>query len=117
MRSRWWLAGLWLVVGFGCGACDDEPEGEEGRSGAALFEDYRTHIDLIERVHLADVQHQGTFIDFGTPARMKYTVGHWRTGWVSDEASGDVSFSYVGDTGRFFFQVDEAGPVTLRFRA
>jgi arylsulfatase A-like enzyme len=95
-------------------ACDDDDETAEGPEA---FEELRTHIDLLERAHLADVDHHGTFIDFGTPSRMKYTVGHWRTGWVGDESSGDVTYSYVGDTGRVFFQVDEAGPVTLRFRA
>jgi hypothetical protein len=95
-------------VGSGCD--DDEGEGSD-------VTDLRTHIDLLERVHLADIEHHGTFIDFGTPSRMKYTVGHWRTGWLSDRASGDVTFTYVGDTGRVFFEVDRAGPITLRFRA
>ncbi len=95
-----------------CGGCDDdEAEAPSGGSGE------RVYMDLLDRVHLADVDHHGTFVDFGTPARMKYTVGQWRSGWISDEVSGDTTFSYVGDTGRMFFEVDHAGPVTLRFRA
>ncbi len=113
MSRRFWTLGLALLAMAGF-ACDDD---EEAAEGPEAFEEMRTHIDLLERAHLADIDHHGTFIDFGTPARMKYTVGQWRTGWVSDESSGDVTFSYVGDTGRVFFQVDQAGPVTLRFRA
>jgi arylsulfatase A-like enzyme len=109
-----WLAGV--VIASGCDD-DDESSGEGSPGVPEAFADYRTHVDLIERVHLADVDHHGTFIDFGTPSRMKYTVGQWRTGWVSDESSGDTTFSYVGDTGRVFFQVDRAGPITLRIRA
>ncbi len=122
MRRRLWLVGATTVaMGLaGCSGCDEEAEaGEAGEGPAALpeaFGDRQVHFDLVEHVHLADVDHHGTFIDFGTAARAKYTVGQWRTGWVSDESSGDVTFSHAGDTGRIFFQVDEPGPLTVRFR-
>ncbi len=121
------LALLLTLTGCGCGGCgDDEPanaeqvaatnEVVEGERPEA-FEDYATHTDLLGLVHLADVDRDGLFIDFGTPARMKYTVGHWKTGFTSDGTEGDVTFTRVGETGRVFFQVDEAGPLVLRFRA
>jgi choline-sulfatase len=42
------------------------------------------YLDLQSMVHLADYEHQGLSIGFGTAARMKYTVGHWKTGWGKD---------------------------------
>ena len=29
-------------------------------------------LDLLEHLHLADIEHHGTFIDFGTPSKNKY---------------------------------------------
>jgi arylsulfatase A-like enzyme len=122
MRRRLWVTATIVVACStvsGCGGCGDGQSGEAGGETAALpdaFGDRRVHFDLVGHVHLADVDHRGTFIDFGTPARAKYTVGQWRTGWVDDRTEGDVTFSHVEDTGRFFFDLGEAGPVTFRFR-
>src|SRR5262245_41741486 len=66
---------------------DDEPkaasdavlvEPSEPAEGQQLF------LDLQNALHLADYEHQGLSIGFGTSARMKYTVGHWKTGWGKD---------------------------------
>lgn len=123
MGGRLWIAAVAAAgcVWSGCSGCsDDAEEGASGEGAAAAlpdaFGDRQVHFDLVQHVHLADVDHQGTFIDFGTPARAKYTVGQWRTGWVEDVASGDVTFSHVEETGRVFFQIDEPGPLTMRFR-
>ncbi|MEM9191264.1 MAG: sulfatase [Myxococcota bacterium] len=118
------LAATSLLVALGAvSACDCSSE--EDSSGDPIandetashgYGDLLTHLDLLATPHLADIDHHGTYIDFGTPSRMKYTVGHWRTGWTSDEAEGERTFSHVGATGRLFFELDEAGPITLRFR-
>jgi arylsulfatase A-like enzyme len=61
-------------------------------------------------------------MDFGTPARAKYTLGGWRpsngngTGWLADGADGDETFTYCGRMARVFFDVREAVPTTLRLR-
>lgn len=72
--------------------------------------------DLLELSHLADVDHRGLFIDFGTPARQKYTVGQWGSGWGADGADGDETFTYATDNGRLFFPLAEAREITLRVR-
>ena len=122
MRAKLVLAAV-AAVAFGsvsgCAGCDDEaPTEAEGASGPLpeAFGDRRIDFDLVEHAHLAEVDHHGTFIDFGTPARAKYTVGHWRTGWVADRADGDVTYSFVEGTGRVFFNLDAVSPVTFRFR-
>lgn len=102
--------------------------GEGGGAGAAAgarprqAESLRMHLDLVELAHLAEVDHRGLFVDFGTPARHKYTLGNWRptngngTGWGRDGADGDETFTYAQRMSRFYFDVREAGPLTLRLR-
>lgn len=74
------------------------------------------HLDLIELAHLADVDHHGLYIDMGTAPRHKYTIGNWRTGWLSDGADGDETFTYAGRMGRLYVDLAEAGPVVVRLR-
>ena len=75
------------------------------------------HMNLQNLVHLADIDHGGLFIDFGTPARMKYTVGHWKTGWGKDEVEHDTTYTVANsNTGRVYFPMSSADAVTLRFR-
>ncbi|MFN7699709.1 MAG: hypothetical protein ACK5U8_17555, partial [Deltaproteobacteria bacterium] len=80
------------------------------------------HLDLIELSHLAEVDHHGLYIDFGTPARQKYTLGNWRptngngTGWLADGADGDETFTYAGRMARLYFDVREQSDLTLRLR-
>jgi arylsulfatase A-like enzyme len=77
----------------------------------------RAHMNLQGLAHLADVDHKGLFIDFGTPARMKYTVGNWKTGWGKDANERGVTFTYVaGNTGRVYFPADGGEALTLRLR-
>ncbi len=90
----------------------DGPPGERPAQAANL----RMQQDLLEISHLADIDHHGLFIDFGGPARQKYTVGDWGSGWGRDGADGDVTFTYVGETGRLFFPVHEVGDRILRFQ-
>jgi choline-sulfatase len=104
----------------GGGGTSDEPGGTGPRPAQA--ESLRMHLDLIELSHLAEVDHHGLYIDFGTPARQKYTLGNWRptngngTGWLADGAEGDETFTYAGRMSRLYFDVREQTDVTLRLR-
>ena len=110
--------GALFFVGCGCAGDesggDDTPEGASSRPAQAAG--LVMQHDLLELSHLADIDHHGLFIDFGGPARHKYTVGNWNSGWLSDGADGDVSFTNVGETGRVYFPMTEPGHVTLRFQ-
>src|SRR5690606_37871750 len=120
--------GMGILVA--CGSSEGSNSSVEGASGEAAetttgaapsqgdapaaAASLRMQQDLLEMAHLADVEHHGLYIDFGTPARMKYTIGHWRTGWGSDGADGDETFTNASEMGRIYFPVREPGPLTLR---
>jgi choline-sulfatase len=110
------LAVLFLCAACDCGAETDDEIRDESSPGNTAFGDRRVELDLLSHVHLADVDRDGRFIDFGTPARMKYTLGDWRTGWTNDGTEGEETFTNAGESGRLFFHVDEAGPLVLRIR-
>ena len=76
----------------------------------------RVHLDLLALAHLADVDHHGLYMDFGTPARMHYTMGRWHSGFLRDVTAGERDFTRIGTDARAFFDVDRAGPITLRVR-
>ncbi len=114
-------------------ACDDdEPEtpaesggnensGENSGGGGAPAGEpplagMQTHLDLIELAHLADVDHGGLYIDFGTPARMKYTSGTWNSGWGVDRIVDGETVSRFGDKGRVYFPSWATGALTLRLK-
>ncbi len=80
------------------------------------LDDSRVHLDLLALAHLADVTHHGLYIDFGTAARMHYTMGRWHSGFLRDVTAGQRDFTRLGTNARAWFNVDEAGPLTLRFR-
>ena len=111
------VLGLGLLAG--CGG-DSEGTDEEVRPEGATPErpaqaaSLAMQQDLLEISHLADVDHHGLFLDFGTPARHKYTVGSWGSGWGADGTDGDVTYTYASENGRFFFPLGEAREVTLR---
>jgi arylsulfatase A-like enzyme len=113
------VLGLLLVLA-GCGGESEGSEAEARTEGdgsrPAQAAGLHTVHDLLEQSHLADIEHQGLFLDFGGPARHKYTVGNWGSGWGADGADGDVTYTYVDDTGRVYFPVDEPGELTLRFQ-
>lgn len=118
-RSRDALS-LALVLGLvvACGSSSNEaPRLEADSPGApATAEGLRMQQDLLELAHLADVDHHGLFVDLGSPARHKYTVGNWGSGWGADGADGDITFTYVGDTGRVYFPLAAPHDLTLQFR-
>lgn len=98
------------------GAQSKDRAGQGEQSREPSLKDHRPDLDLQRLAHLADVDHHGLYIDFGTPARMKYTVGHWRTKWGTDGRSDGVPYTYAGKRGRIYFPVDEPGPLTIRLR-
>jgi len=96
--------------GTSAGGGDRAPSSPPGTAGM------RSHLDLIELAHLADVDHHGLYIDMGTAPRHKYTIGNWRTGWLTDGSDGDETFTYAGRMGRLYVDLAEAGPVVVRLR-
>jgi arylsulfatase A-like enzyme len=76
----------------------------------------RTHLDLQRLAHLADLDRDGTFIPFGTPARHKHTSGTWNSGWGRDVTEGDERFSRFGTMGRVYVDVRAPSALTLRMR-
>jgi len=136
---------LWVFLSFSvlfsvvaCGSCDESDSGEEGSGaegsegaeatpeGAAAdpesvaareaLEGMRTHLDLTALAHLAEVDVGGTWIDFGTPARFKYTGGTWHNDWGEDGSDDDGTFTNLGSIGNVYFHVDEPEAITARLR-
>lgn len=96
------------------------PQPSVGPSGGSARPDaagqLRMQLDLLELAHTADVDHDGLYIDLGTPAGHKYTLGGWRTGWLRDGADGDETFTYASDQGRLFIDLATDDAITLEFR-
>jgi choline-sulfatase len=76
----------------------------------------RVHMDLVTLQHLADVDVDGLFIDFGTPARMKYTSGNWSSGFTRDHESAGVTWTGFGTLGRVFFPAEDASARSIHVR-
>jgi len=98
--------------GGGSGAASD-PESTRAR---AQLEGSRVHLDLLALAHLADVDHHGLYMDFGTPARMHWTMGRWHSGFLRDVTAGDRDFTRIGTDARAWFHLDERRGATLRVR-
>ncbi|MBW2686518.1 MAG: sulfatase [Deltaproteobacteria bacterium] len=77
-----------------------------------------TYEDLLALLHLADVYDPaGLFIDFGTTARLKYTIGNWNSGWQGESREGGARVSTFGKTARLYLPAASKQPMRLRFRA
>jgi arylsulfatase A-like enzyme len=87
-----------------------------GGSKADPFAGLETHADLTAIRHLAEVDDGGWYLDFGTPAQAKYTVGDWRSGWVGKGIDGDTSYAHAGMRGRVYFNADRPEPLVARIR-
>ncbi len=107
------------------GACSKEGglgTGEASALGEAEgivqeFDDLHKQTDLMARVHLADVYDPALVMDFGTPARLKYTGGNWKSGWGSEGRDGEVTYTNIASTtARSYFPVEQPGALTLRVR-
>lgn len=137
--GRCWWTSMALSVGlaaavFGCSGKDkteqatgatsgDKPPTWDERPSAVaadqpgVDDNLRAHLNLLNLAHLADVDQGGLFIDFGSPARMKYTAGNWKTGWGSDGKVGDVTFTHAASTtARVYLPVEQTDGATLRLR-
>lgn len=119
MRGRWssWI-GLAGACALAVAGCD---EGESAGAGAAAddapkpdaLEGLVVHTDLLDRAHLADVEHHGLFVDLGTPAQGKYTAGDWDSGFGTRGRDGDRTFARVGQRGRLYFHLDGPSDLTV----
>lgn len=103
------------ILALGCGG-DEGGAGSSAASDSKAFVGFSTHADLLELSHLADIDDQGLFVDFGTAAQAKYTNGNWRSGWGRSRADGDLTYAEVGKRGRIYFWVPEAKAMTVRLR-
>jgi choline-sulfatase len=92
------------------------PSTGRSRTSPPLTERF-SFADNIARAHLRS---GGLLIDFGTPARHKYTMADWKSGFHGDITAGDQTFSYLSaNTGYIFFFAleDEAGGGAIAIRA
>ncbi|MBX3272987.1 MAG: sulfatase [Sandaracinaceae bacterium] len=134
------LAGAAGAVACGGGDDDDRPSGEGssaaegegasaggGTTGAAPADEAsvaaqralagtRVHLDLLALAHLADVDHHGLYMDFGTPARMHFTMGRWHSGFLRDVTAGERDFTRIGTDARAWFHLDRPRAATMRVR-
>ncbi len=117
-------AGAAVAAGlpFGCGGGDDKaPSPGPGADPAAAGTPWAgldKVLDLVASAHLADVRNRGEFVDFGTAARFKYTLGGWMTGWDTDVSMNGETFTWASRSpSRIYFSLDRAAPLDLEFRA
>jgi arylsulfatase A-like enzyme len=96
-----------FAVAAGCSRGGSKPD---------PFAGLETHSDLTALRHLAEVNDGGWYVDFGTPAQSKYTVGDWRSGWVGKGIDGDTTYAHVGMRGRVYFEADRPAPLVARIR-
>ena len=96
-----------FAVAAGCSRGGSKPD---------PFAGLETHSDLTALRHLAEVNDGGWYVDFGTPAQSKYTVGDWRSGWVGKGVDGDATYAHVGMRGRVYFEADRPAPLVARIR-
>jgi arylsulfatase A-like enzyme len=87
-----------------------------GGTDPDLFVGLDTHLNLTEIRHLAEVNDGGWYLDFGTPAQSKFTVGDWRSGWLSRGVDGDTSYTNAGIRGRVYFNADAQEALVARIR-
>ncbi len=135
-KSRLALLVLLCLQGFTCGqegsdlevpperGSELEPQAARARRQEAPAPDVApaprgtaNHEDLLALLHLADVYDpSGLFIDFGTAARPKYTIGNWNSGWLGEGREGDARVSTFGKTARLYLPADKKQAMQLRFR-
>ncbi len=76
------------------------------------------YMSLLALTHLADVRDAGgLFVDLGTAARAKYTMGDWHSGWEGDAVIDGSSVTFFGKSGRVEVPVLDSPPTAVRIRA
>ncbi len=111
-----------LLGGSGCrcGAGEATGGGDGGAAGPVpeAFRDFDVRFALRDHLHLADVDHHGQYLEFGSAARFKYTLGGWRSGWGADVEEQGTTFTWAtASPARVYFHLEQATPFTLIFRA
>lgn len=122
-RRAFLVAGSSAVIGaalpLGCGN-SKESSGRGAVDSAAKGTPWEGTIkvaDLSTSLHLADLTHFGEFVDFGTAARFKYTLGGWMSGWDNDTSMNGIAYTWAtASPGRLYFSVDQAGPLKFGLR-
>ncbi|MEZ4337649.1 MAG: sulfatase [Sandaracinaceae bacterium] len=100
----------------GATAAGAAPHDEESARARHELEGMRVHLDLLAQAHLADVDHHGLYMDFGTPQRMHWTMGRWHSGFLSDREAGERDFTRIGTDARAWFHIDQPRATTMRVR-
>jgi len=139
MKSRLALVLVLCLQGFTCDKNGAEPDTSSGQTAEAAPEEApaksrvatvpapavapapdgtAAYEDLLALLHLADVYDpSGLFIDFGTAARLKYTLGNWNSGWQGESREGDARVSTFGKTARLYLPAASKQAMQLRLRA
>ncbi len=112
---------LGAVVPLGCGGGDEssgsKSDGDPAAKGTPWAGTEKVY-DFAESLHLADINHFGQFVDFGTAARFKYTLGGWMSGWDNDTSMNGMSFTWATKSpSRFYFTVPNQIPIDFVIRA
>jgi len=115
-------AALSCALPFGCG--DDK--GKAAGPGAAPpdvaaegtpWDGTARALDLMDSLHLADIRHYGEFVDFGTAARFKYTLGGWMSGFDNDVDMNGLAYTWATRSpSRLYFSLAEPKPLTFELR-
>lgn len=115
-------AALSCALPFGCG--DDK--GKAGGPGAAPpdvaakgtpWDGTTRALDLMDALHLADIRHHGEYVDFGTAARFKYTLGGWMSGFDNDVDMNGLAYTWATRSpSRIYFSLPEPRPLTFELR-
>jgi len=83
-RRQWLTAAVAAPVAGALAGCDDD-EPAPTVSG----------VRLISQLPLADVDHDGPFVELGSVTKDRHTLGGWRTGWGDDVTHDDVAATLV----------------------
>ena len=117
--------GSGFVLGSAAGPlllrCSGSNANEGGKAAAQEAPDYWKDLvpefDLLDHLHLADLKHHGLYMEMGSQARHKFTMGDWMCGWGMQTETNGVSYCYATRSpGRIFFHLDSATPLHMIFR-
>ncbi len=79
------------------------------------IEPARDARSLLARLPLADVDHNGPFVELGSVAKDRHVLGGWRTGWGEDLVSHGEPRTEAASPALVFLEVPaEPGPYELR---